>query len=170
MGIDMLFANVPKNLRVPRISTSSSDVLVWNKQSAICFEVLSAFTNANLHDDGIIVFVHTADPNVSMSIHNWMHTEDFNVAKGWFGIKNLDLQLPTNHFEVVNPLSPSSPLFFLRLLHDYISKLSHAHFVQTCKFLIKVFIPNESVLNVCTLDFKKMDYILIIDGWFNSFT
>ena len=80
MGIDLLFVDVPKNLRVPRISTSS-DFPTWNKRSTSYFEVLFVFTNTNLHDNSVIVFTHTVDPNVSWSIHNWVHMKDFNVAK-----------------------------------------------------------------------------------------
>ena len=58
------------NLRVPKISTSSSDVLVWNKWSTSCFESLFAIANANLHENDIIVFMHAADLDVSRSIHN----------------------------------------------------------------------------------------------------
>ena len=95
-GIDLLFVDMPENLRVPRISTSSSDVPAWNKRSSTYFEVLFAFVNANLHDNGILVFAHADDPEVSRSIHNWAHTEEFYVAKVWFGMIDHDLQWPSN--------------------------------------------------------------------------
>ena len=95
-GLDLLFANVPENLRVPSISTSLSDVPQWRKRSSTYFDVMFAFTNANLHDDGVVVFVHTVDPDVSRSIHNWAHIEVFYVAEDWFGMNDLDLQLPSN--------------------------------------------------------------------------
>jgi hypothetical protein len=41
-GIDLLFADVPENLRVSGISTSSSDSPQWNKRSSTYFEVLFA--------------------------------------------------------------------------------------------------------------------------------
>ena len=91
MRIDMLFVDVPENVRVPRIFGTSSDVHVWNKQSSTYLENLFAFTNANIHDDGVIVFAHSADPDVSRSIHNWAHIEDFYVAKDYFGMNDLDL-------------------------------------------------------------------------------
>ena len=78
-----------------RISASSPDVPPWNKQSFTYFEVLLAFANANLCDDGVIVFVHVADLDVSRSIYNWSHTEKFYVAEEWFGMNDLDLQSPT---------------------------------------------------------------------------
>jgi hypothetical protein len=80
-GIDLLFADVPGNLRVPGISASSSDVPQWNIRSATYVEILFAFANANLHNDGVLVFAHSADPEVLRSIHNWAHTEEFYVAK-----------------------------------------------------------------------------------------
>jgi hypothetical protein len=67
-GLDLLFADVPENLRVPILSSSSSDVPQWNKCSPIYFEVFFAFANANLHDDSVLVFADVAD--VSRSIHN----------------------------------------------------------------------------------------------------
>ena len=109
MGIDILFADVSENLRVPRISTF--DVPTSNKRSSTYFEVLFAFANANLHDDDVLVFAHAADLEVSRSIHKWAHTEEFYVAKDWFGIYDLDLQLPFNPFELVNPYRPH-PLSF----------------------------------------------------------
>ena len=99
--IDLLFADVPENLRVPNISTSSSDIPQWNKRSSSYFEVLFAFANANLHDDGVLVFTHATDPEVSRSIHNWAHTEEFYVAEDWFGMNDLDLQSPINPSELV---------------------------------------------------------------------
>ena len=66
---------------MPNISASSLDVPQWNKRSSNYFEVLFAFAIANLYDDDIIVFAHAADPNVSRSIHNWAHTEEFYVAE-----------------------------------------------------------------------------------------
>jgi hypothetical protein len=92
---------VPENLRVPGISASSSDVPLWNTRSSTYFEVLFAFANANLHDDGVLVFAHAADPEVSRSIHNWAHTMDFYVAEDWFGMSDLDLQSPSNPSELV---------------------------------------------------------------------
>lgn len=42
--------------------------------------------------------------------------------------------------------------------------------VHTRKFFMKIFDPNESILNVRTLDFKEEGYNLKRDGWFNNFT
>ena len=112
-GIDLIFADVPENLRVPGISASLSDVPQWNKRSSTYFEVFFAFAKANLHDDGVIVFAHPADPDVSRSIHNWAHTEDFYVAEDWFGMNDLDLQSPTSPSELVILLWLHSFLFLL---------------------------------------------------------
>jgi hypothetical protein len=104
---------VPENLRVPGISSSSSDIPKWNKRSSAYFEVLFAFATANLHDDGVIVFAHAADPEVSREIHNWAHTEDFYVAEDWFGMNDLDLHSPTNPREMVIQFSLHHWCFFL---------------------------------------------------------
>ena len=99
--IDLLFADVPENLRVPIISASSSDVPQWNNRSSTYFEVWFAFATANLHDNGVLVLAHAADSEVSRSIHNWAHREDFYVAEDWFSMNDLDLQSPTNPSEMV---------------------------------------------------------------------
>jgi hypothetical protein len=169
-GIDLLFANVPENLRVPSISASSSDVPHWNKRAFNYFEVLFAFANANLHDDGVFVFAHATDPEVFRSIYNWAHTEEFYVAEDWFGMNDLDLQSPTNPSELVFPFCnhPFSflPYFFLLCFPNSIVHL----FLQTHKFFIKVFVRNKSFLNVRTSDFEDMGYNLKRDGWLNNFT
>ena len=70
MGIDIIIANVPENLRELRISTSLSDVPALNKRSSTYFEVLFVFAIANLHDDVVLVFAHAADPEVFRSVYN----------------------------------------------------------------------------------------------------
>ena len=105
-GIDLFFADVHENLHVPSISASPLDVPMWNKRSSTYFEVLFAFANTNLHDNGVLVFAHAVDPEVSRSIHNWAHTEEFYVAKDWFGMNDLDLQSPITPSELVIPLYP----------------------------------------------------------------
>jgi hypothetical protein len=100
-GIDLLFADVPKNLRVPSISALSSDVPNSNNRASNYFEVLFAFASANLHDVDVLVFAHAADPVVSSFIHNWAHTEEFYIAEDWFGMNDLDFQSPTNPSELV---------------------------------------------------------------------
>jgi hypothetical protein len=102
----LLFADIPENLRVPGISASLSDVPPWNKRSSTYFEVLFAFATSHLHDDGVLVFAHAADPEVSREIHNWAHTEDFYVAEDWFGMNDLDLQSPTSSTELVIEFYP----------------------------------------------------------------
>ena len=43
--------------------------------------VLFAFANTNLHDDGLIVFAHVTNLDVSKSIYNWKHTANFYIAE-----------------------------------------------------------------------------------------
>ena len=122
---------MPKNLRVPSISASSSDVPQWNKRSSTYFEVLFAFANANLHDDGVLVFAHAADLEVSRSTHNWAHTKEFYVVEDWFGMNDLDLQSPTNPFELVNPFRLHPFSFSFLFFHFYIS---NSTICISCKF------------------------------------
>ena len=136
----------------------------------IYFEVFFAFASANLHDDGVLVLAHVADPEVSRFIHNWAHTEEFYVAKDWFDMSDLDLQSPTNPSELVfsfrnHPFS-FLPYFFLLCFPNSIVHLC----LQTRKFFITVLVRNGSFLNVRTSDFEDMGYNLKRDGWLNSFT
>jgi hypothetical protein len=169
-GIDLLFADVPENLCVPSISASSSDVPNWNKQASNYFEVLFAFASANLHDDGVLVFVHAADLVVSRFIHNWAHMEEFYIAEDWFGMNDLDLQSPTNPSELVFPF-PDHPFSFLPYFFLLCFPNSIVHLcLQTRKFFNKVLVRNASFLNVRTSDFEDMGYNLKQDGWLNNFT
>ena len=88
-GLNLLFANIPKNLPVSNIST---DVPVWNKLHASYYECLYAFAKSNLYDHGVFVFAHCENASVSRLIFDWAHTYDFYVAKDWFGMADLDLQ------------------------------------------------------------------------------
>jgi hypothetical protein len=58
-SINLLFANVPENLRVPRILASSSDFHVWNKRSSTNFEVL--FASANAYLEAFLYLVRTLE-------------------------------------------------------------------------------------------------------------
>ena len=102
---------------MPSISASSSDVSQRNKRFSTYFEVLFAFANANLHDDGVLVLAHAVDPEFSRSIHNWTHIEKFYVAEDWFGMNDLDLQSPTNPSELEN--------HFLLHLFSFLSYFFH---------------------------------------------
>jgi hypothetical protein len=134
-GIDLLFADILENLRVPSISASLSDVPPWNKRSSTYFEVLFTFATANLHDDGVLVFAHVVDPEVSREIHNWAHTEDFYVAEDWFGMNDLDLQSPTSSTELVIEFYPHLACFcFFPFVSDFF--ILRLVFKQTRKFFI----------------------------------
>ena len=117
---------------MPSISASSSDVPHWNKRSSNDFEVLFAFASANLHDGGVLTFAHAADHEVSRSIHNWAHTEEFYVAEDWFGMNDLDLQSPTNSFELVIPfrIHPFSFLPFFSFIYVFLI----LPFIFSCRF------------------------------------
>ena len=81
MGIDLLFADVPENLQVPHISTSSQDIPHWNRRTTSYFGALFAFVKKNLHDDSVIVFTHAADLEVHAEIHDWAYTKSSYVAE-----------------------------------------------------------------------------------------
>jgi hypothetical protein len=100
-----------------------------------------AFANANLHDDGVLIFAHAADLEVSRSIHNWAHTEDFYVAEFWFGMNDLNFQSP----------SIPSGLVLLLGLHPFSFIANFFHFC----------FPNSSVDNLCRLASSSSRYMCI---------
>jgi hypothetical protein len=52
-------------------------------EQTICtyFEELFVFTNANLYDDGVLVFAYTVDPETSDEFTTGAHSKEFYVAK-----------------------------------------------------------------------------------------
>ena len=132
--IDLFFADVLENLRVPNILPSSLEVPQGDKQSNAYFEVLFAFANANLLDNDVLVFAHADDPDLSLSIHNYAHTKEIYVAKEWFGKNDLDLQSPITPFELVSFFVlirfhsyPHTFIFFLILLFTFLGDLHVLH-------------------------------------------
>ena len=75
MGINLLIADVLKNLAVPDISDST--VPIWNKHSKNYFELLFAFAQSNLHDNAVIYIVHSSKPKVLLNLCNWAFTFGF---------------------------------------------------------------------------------------------
>lgn len=110
-GLDLLFADVPENLPVPKISSSLSDIPPWNKRASSYFNVLFDFATSILHDNGVLVLVHAAASDVTREVYNWAHTFDFHVAEDWFGMSELDLQSPTLPTGVVSYSSFHSLLY-----------------------------------------------------------
>ena len=114
------------------------------------------------------MLAHAADPEVFRSIHNWVLTEELYVAEDWFGMNDLDFQLPTNPFVMV--ITFRLHMFsILSFFFQFVSLFYPWHFLQTCKVFIKVFVCNDSVLNVRTTNFEDMGYNLKRDGWLNCF-
>ena len=130
---------------MPSILASPSDVPQWNKRTDTYFDILFAFASANLHDIGVLVFAHSADPEDSTSIHNWAHTKKFYVAEDWFGMNDLDLLLPTNLSELVIPYLLHPLHLVLCFFHLY-SLDSTVHFLfrlasfsSRCLFVMNLF-------------------------------
>ena len=87
------------------------------------FEVLFALAIANLRDDGVLVLTHAAYPEVSRSIHNWVHTEEFDVTEDRFDMNDLNLQSPINTSELVIHFWPHMVLFLPSFSHFFLSIL-----------------------------------------------
>ena len=108
-GLDLLFADIPKNLLVPNIST---DVPTWNKLHESYYECLFAFAKSNLYDHGAFFFAHCASASVSKIVFYWAHTYDFYVAEDWFGMNDLDLQSHVVPSGVVSNSPSPTPLSY----------------------------------------------------------
>lgn len=63
---------------------------------------------SNLYYHGVFVLTHYTSANDSSIVFDWAYTYDFNVAKYWFGMNDLDLQSPVVPSGVVR----NSPFFF----------------------------------------------------------
>ena len=57
---------------------------------------------ANLHDDGVLVLIHSNNPNVMKEIYDWAYTWAFNVAKDWWSLNELHLTSPIDPTELMS--------------------------------------------------------------------
>ena len=159
-GINLLFADVPKNLQVPHVSTSSEDIPLWNRCSASYFGALFAFVKKNLHDDSVIVFTHAADLEVHAEIHNWAHMKSWYMAEEWFGMNNLDLRSPTNPIGEVCYFS--SKVHFCQVLPsffkfcEFLDSNTYHVFFRLARFLSRSWFGTPRSLKYKTKLFKSL--------------
>lgn len=126
-GIDLLFADVPKNLPVPGISVSDTDIPVWNQRQPPYLENLFAYAEKNLHDDAVLLLMHSDDPQLLREIHDWAFTYDFYVAKDWWGLNELHLTSAVDLTELVCYLTCICFHFFEILFLFYYNQLVCVH-------------------------------------------
>ena len=91
-SIDLLIVDVPQNLPVPGISDSS--VLAWNKHSDNYFELVFYFAQSILHDDAVVLFIHSSKPGVLKELCKWAFTYGFEQICDWWSINNLLVASP----------------------------------------------------------------------------
>ena len=82
LGLDLIIADVPENLPVPMVS--SSTVPEWNMRSEGYFEYLFWFAATNLHDDAIFLVIHPHDLVLLLDLQNWAYTIEFELFRDWW--------------------------------------------------------------------------------------
>jgi hypothetical protein len=80
-GIDLLLVDVPDNLPVSAISTSSSDIPTWNCWGPSFFDDVFTFAEDNLHDNGVFVIMHPDAPKMHDDIRDWALECHFTIAR-----------------------------------------------------------------------------------------
>ena len=50
---------------------SDSAIPSWNIRSDTYFEALFSFAQSNLHDDAVILIIHSAEPQVLRDLREW---------------------------------------------------------------------------------------------------
>lgn len=88
--LDLLIADVPDNLPVPRISNPSSTVPPWNVADVDDFvETLFAFAVQHLSDDGAILLFLPGSPSIRKDVLGWAEAYGYMQYKDWWGINEL---------------------------------------------------------------------------------
>ncbi len=70
--LDLIIADVPDNLPVPRISNPSTSVPDWNKADVDDFvETIFAYSVQHLSDDGAILIFLPESPSIRKDVLGW---------------------------------------------------------------------------------------------------
>jgi hypothetical protein len=59
--VDLIIADVPKDLPVPTISNPSTSIPVWNELPTNFLESLFDFASEYLQDNGALILIHAAE-------------------------------------------------------------------------------------------------------------
>lgn len=90
--LDLVVADIPDNLPVPRISNLSSNVLEWNTTDVNDFvETLFAFAVQHLSDDGAILLFLPESPTIRKDVLGWVQAYGYILYKDWWRINELRL-------------------------------------------------------------------------------
>ena len=74
---------------------SDSAIPSWNIQSDNYFEALFSFAQSNLHDDAVILIIHSAKPQVLKDLREWAFEFGYDQVRDWWGLNNLLLVSPS---------------------------------------------------------------------------
>ena len=85
-----------------------SAVPSWNMHSDNYFEALFTFAHSNLHDDEVIIIIHSTEPQVLKDLREWTFKYGYKQVRDWWGLNNLLLASPSlvDEFKVGNPFFP----------------------------------------------------------------
>lgn len=90
--MDLIVADVPDNLPVPRISSPSDFVPAWNQCNIDDFvETLFAYAVQHLSDDGAILLFLPESPLIRKDVLGWAQEYGYVQYKDWWGINELRL-------------------------------------------------------------------------------
>ena len=87
---------------MPRVSNSA--VPTWNMRSNNYFKALFNFAHNNLHDDAVILIIHSVEPQVLKDLQEWAFEYGYDQVRSWWGLNNLLLASPSpvDEFRVGN--------------------------------------------------------------------
>ena len=74
---------------------SDSAIPSWNIRSDNYFEALFSFAQSNLHDDAVILIIHSAEPQVLKDLREWAFEFGYDQVRDWWGLNNLLLASPS---------------------------------------------------------------------------
>lgn len=98
-GIDLIICDVPDNLPIPVVSPR--DVLDWNAHGRAFVELFFVFTDANLHDNGLIMLTHGQDERLEKRLKTKAVGYKFRLVRKWVGGNRLKLASTNRTFPTV---------------------------------------------------------------------
>ena len=74
---------------------SDSAIPSWNTRLDNYLEALFSFAQSNLHDDAVILIIHSAEPQVLRDLREWAFEFGYDQVRYWWGLNNLLLASPS---------------------------------------------------------------------------
>ena len=102
-AVNLIIADIPEGLPVPRISTPSSFIPSWNTKSDKFLLVFFSFCMQYLHDDGVLLIFHPEDPKWTKKLSTYFFNYNFKVGYGpWTCVNPLRVANPRNSNKTVS--------------------------------------------------------------------